>query len=210
MNLNVQDAYNQWAEQYDTNRNRTRDLEAVALREMLNGLPFSSCLEIGCGTGKNTAWLMTQAAQITAVDLSEEMLAKAKSKIQSDRVNFIQADILEPWYFAPEVVDLITFSLVLEHIEHLGPVLEKASACLKPGGYIYIGELHPFKQYGGTKARFETENGTQIVPCFNHHLSDFFGAATAVGLRVVEIREYFDDHDRTGLPRILAMLLRKG
>jgi SAM-dependent methyltransferase len=97
--MNTEQAYNQWAAQYDTNINRTRDLEAVVLRQSLKNIPFNSCLEIGCGTGKNTEWLVTKAQQITSADLSQEMLAKAKEKINSDKVNFIQADINEPWDF---------------------------------------------------------------------------------------------------------------
>lgn len=50
----VQQAYNSWAQQYDSNENKTRDLEARSLRETLAPLTFEHCLEIGCGTGKNT------------------------------------------------------------------------------------------------------------------------------------------------------------
>ena len=42
--MNVQDAYNIWADQYDTNNNKTRDLEAVALRETLTNIDFINCL----------------------------------------------------------------------------------------------------------------------------------------------------------------------
>lgn len=52
--MNVQQAYNIWADQYDTNQNKTRDLEGIALREILQDIHFENCLEIGCGTGKNT------------------------------------------------------------------------------------------------------------------------------------------------------------
>ena len=57
--MNIREAYNHWSAQYDTNMNPTRDLEGVALREMLADLSFKQVLEIGCGTGKNTAWLLT-------------------------------------------------------------------------------------------------------------------------------------------------------
>jgi ubiquinone/menaquinone biosynthesis C-methylase UbiE len=50
--MNIKEAYNHWAKQYDTNLNKTRDLEAVALRESLANISFQTCLEIGCGTGK--------------------------------------------------------------------------------------------------------------------------------------------------------------
>jgi ubiquinone/menaquinone biosynthesis C-methylase UbiE len=153
--MNVQEAYNNWAAQYDTNLNKTRDLEARSLREMLAGIAFDRCLEIGCGTGKNTVWLMEKASTVTAVDLSEEMLAKARAKISSPKVKFIQADITQPWQFAEGKYHLVTFSLVLEHIQNLDAVFEKVSGVLQSGGYVYIGELHPFKQYTGSKARFE-------------------------------------------------------
>ena len=52
--MSVEQAYNNWAEQYDSNENKTRDLEAKALREVLADMIFENCLEIGCGTGKNT------------------------------------------------------------------------------------------------------------------------------------------------------------
>lgn len=207
--MSIKEAYNIWSNQYDTNINKTRDLEARAIREILSVIPFVNCLEIGCGTGKNTEWLLTKAKKITAVDLSEEMLGKAKEKIKSDRVQFIQADINKNWAFTNENYDLITFSLVLEHIENLDEIFRKVSEILNPGGYIYLGELHPFKQYTGTKASFETDEGLQIVECFNHNLSDFTSAANKYGLKISEINEYFDDDDRTTIPRIITMLFRK-
>ncbi len=207
--MNTKQAYNSWASQYDSNRNKTRDLEAVALRQTVASVSFSHCLEIGCGTGKNTEWLLTQAKQITAVDLSEEMLAKAKAKIQNSQVQFIQADITEDWIFAVETYDLVTFSLVLEHIENLEPVFENVSSVLKKDGHVYIGELHPFKQYNGTKARFDTEEGRQVVPCFNHNISDFINAGKKFGLELICLTEYFDEDNRNDIPRILVLLMRK-
>jgi SAM-dependent methyltransferase len=221
--MNVEQAYTIWSEQYDSNANKTRDLEGVALRTTLEGLNLYSCLEIGCGTGKNTVWLVTQFKHVTAVDLTEKMLEIAKLKLNTDlsrenregprehqnKVTFVQADILEPWYFAQKQYDFVVFSLVLEHIEHLEPIFAKTVNALKQGGYVYIGELHPFKQYSGTKARFETEEGLQIVTCFNHHVSDFTQLAHQFGLDIVDVNEHFDEGDRTTLPRILTILLRK-
>jgi len=204
---NVSSAYNQWAEIYDSNKNRTRDLEAISLRTLLAGRQFRKCLEIGCGTGKNTEWLLTIAEQITAVDLSEGMLTKAKEKIQSPQVDFIQADITQDWQFTNGKYDLATFSLVLEHIENLDSIFAKLKAVMQPNGYVYVGELHPFKQYTGTKARFETAEGQQVVTCFNHHVGEFYAAAKAHGFELVELKEWFDE-DNQEIPRILSLLFR--
>jgi len=207
--MNTRQSYDNWANQYDTNNNKTRDLEATALRSSLSEIKFNSCLEIGCGKGKNTEWLVQKAQKVLAVDLSEKMLAKAKEKITSDRVEFKQANILEDWAFRTETFELITFSLVLEHIENLDLIFKQVSNALTEGGHVYIGELHPFKQYTGSKARFETEEGTHVVDCFNHHISDFIIAAKNCQLSLVFLDEYFDDNDRTTIPRILSIIFKK-
>lgn len=134
--MNIQQAYNLWALQYDTNHNKTRDLEAQALRNSLRDIPFNHVLEIGCGTGKNTSSLV-------------------------------------------------------------------------PGGFVYIGELHPFKQYTGSKARFDTDEGQQIVLCFNHNISEFIQSAKQNGLNVLDVNEYFDNDDQTTIPRILTIIFKK-
>jgi ubiquinone/menaquinone biosynthesis C-methylase UbiE len=207
--MDTRQAYNAWALQYDTNENKTRDLEAKALRATLANISFNSCLEIGCGTGKNTEWLITKAKHITAVDLSEGMLLKAKEKIASDNVNFLQADITRPWIFRKQSYDLVTFSLVLEHIQNLDPIFEEVAQSLHAGGHVYIGELHPFKQYIGSKARFDTENGQQVLECFNHNISDFIQTAKKHGLEIADVNEFFDDDNSSEIPRILTLLLKK-
>lgn len=206
--MDTKQAYNTWASQYDTNKNKTRDLEAQALREMLANHPFGSCLEIGCGTGKNTTWLMERCRRVTAVDFSGGMLARAKEKITSGEVEFMQGDITAPWTFRERRYDLVTFSLVLEHIHDLDHIFRETAGSLNEGGYVYIGELHPFKQYSGTKARFDTEDGRQVLECFTHHISDFVLTAKKYGLELRDMNEHFDEDDRTGIPRILALFLK--
>lgn len=207
--MNTQYAYDNWSTQYDSNINKTRDLEAVALREILAGISFNSCLEMGCGTGKNTSWLMTKAEIVTATDLSAEMLNKAKEKIEAANVNFVQADMLEDWHFIDRKYELVSFSLVLEHIENLEPVFANAFNALENHGYMYIGELHPFKQYTGSKARYTSSEGEQVLDCFNHPISDFVMAAKKNGFEIVDVHEYFDDGDRSTLPRIICLLFQK-
>ncbi len=208
--MNTQQAYNLWSSQYDTNKNKTRDLEAAALRQTLKDMQFRNCLEVGCGTGKNTVWLAEKAERVTAVDFSEKMLQKAAEKVPPGAtVLFKQADITRPWDFAGGNYDLVSFSLVLEHISDLGHVFNQAASVLEGGGCIYVGELHPFKQYEGTKARFDLEGERHIVECFDHHVSDFVHAAQKSGLNLQRLDEHFDNGERRGVPRILTLLFQK-
>ena len=207
--MNIQTAYNAWSETYDTVLNKTRDLEATAIRQLLADVPFAQVIELGCGTGKNTEWLAAKAAHVTAVDFSTDMLAKARAKIAAPHVRFQQADITQAWDFGAASADLITCSLLLEHIQDLDFVFRQARRVMRPGGWLYLGELHPFKQYQGSKARFETGNGVFELPCFTHHGSDFTAAAALSSFRCATVSEWFDDGDRATVPRILALLFQK-
>ena len=204
----VANAYNQWSHSYDEVENKTRDLDRKAVEHVLSRLNWNTVLELGCGTGKNTAWLAERAATVLAVDFSEGMLAIAAEKVIEPNVKFKQADITAPWNFAQSHFDLICCNLMLEHIENLEPVFANAAQFLADNGHFFISELHPFKQYAGSKARFEQGGETVVLDCYTHHISDYFKAAKAAGLIVEELEEWFDE-EAEGLPRLLTMLFRK-
>ncbi len=207
--MNVKEAYKFWSEQYDTNINKTRDLEAISLRDTLSTITFENCLEIGCGTGKNTQWLITKGQKILAVDISEEMLSVAKQKIKDEKVTFLNANVMASWDFTSKTFDLVVCSLVLEHIENLKPIFRNIAKHMAPNGVLYIGELHPSKQYTGSSAKFETSEGEQVVSAFTHHISDFTEAAIEQGLQLETIKEFFDENNRSNPPRILTLKFRK-
>jgi len=206
--MNNQQAYNVWADNYDTVNNKTRDLEATALRASVSVSEPLDILEIGCGTGKNTEWLLTKAKYLVAADFSAEMIVKAQEKITASNVEFKQFDLRNEWEFSKQQFDLITCSLVLEHIENIDFVFRQARKVLRKDGLFYIGELHPFKQYQGSKARFDTESGVFELECFVHHISEFFEAAQRNNFECVDLKEWFDDDDRTVIPRLLTMTFK--
>lgn len=208
--MSISKAYDSWAEQYDTNANKTRDLDQVATKKILSKYAFEKVLELGCGTGKNTVWLLEQGAKVTAVDFSEGMLAKAREKIQSSKVQFLQADITQDWPSEIPLVDLATCSLILEHISNLDFVFQQAYAKLQSGGHFFICELHPFKQYIGSKARYETEEGVHELEVFVHHISAFLQAAQNQGFVLVELEEWFDEEGQEPMPpRLLSLVFQK-
>jgi len=203
------EGYDEWSSTYDSVENKTRDLEAKALRALLEPLPFTSVLELGAGTGKNTEWLAGRTTQLTAVDFSAQMLQAAREKIGAAHVRFAVADITKTWDFFEGQADLVSCSLVLEHIDDIDFIFHQATGHLRPGGFFYIGELHPFRQYGGSKARFETSSGVFTLDCFTHHISDYMRAASENGLHCVRLSEWFDEEATGSAPRIIALLFQK-
>ena len=207
--MNIEKAYNIWADQYDTNSNKTRDLDTKSTIKTLNKFDFSKVIELGCGTGKNTTFLLKKADEIIGLDFSQEMLNKAKAKIKDERVEFRKADLTAEWNIENNYADLITCSLVLEHIEKLNFVFNQANKKLKNGGLFFISELHPFKQYSGSKARFDRENGTQELETYVHHFSEYLEVANENGFELLELKEWFDEENKSGIPRLIGITLRK-
>lgn len=206
--MNNQQAYNAWSKTYDAVENKTRDLEAKTLRESVSAVKFSDVLEIGCGTGKNTEWLLTKAEHLVSADFSAEMLSKAREKIKAENVEFRQFDLREDWNFDENSFDLIICSLALEHIEDIEFVFQQAKKVLRKDGLFYIGELHPFKQYQGSKAKFDTKSGVFELECFVHNISEFFAAAKNNNFVFIELKEWFDDDDKTKIPRLLTIIFK--
>jgi malonyl-CoA O-methyltransferase len=201
--------YDQWSATYDQVENPTRDLEKRACEKTLDSVNFDSVIELGSGTGKNTEWLASRAADVICVDLSAEMQSIAREKIHNDNVQFVLGDIRKDWSFIDRKADLVTCSLILEHVEHLDRVFREAFAHLNDGGHFYVCELHPFKQYSGSRARFEADRALHILDCYIHHVTDYTKAAVAAGFAVEQINEWFDDDNRENIPRLLSFLFAK-
>ena len=207
--MSIEKAYNSWAEQYDTNENRTRDLDIKSTVETLSKYNFKTVLELGCGTGKNTDWLLNKAERIIGLDFSQEMLDIAKEKIINDKVDFKRTDLTKDWEIENQFADLVTSSLTLEHIDDLNHIFNQANQKLTEGGIFFIRELHPFKQYTGSKARYETENGIEELKVYIHHISDYVDNAENNGFELLEIKEWFDEKSEKEIPRLISFVFRK-
>ncbi|MDQ3683800.1 MAG: class I SAM-dependent methyltransferase [Bacteroidota bacterium] len=205
--MQTKDAYNSWSKTYDTDKNKTRDLEGEAIRFVLRNIRVDRILEIGCGTGKNTVWLKDHCTYLNAIDFSTEMLEEAQRKIKNENIFFTEADITKPWNF--EKVNLITCSLVLEHIENIAFIFDQAIRTLNPNGQFYIGELHPYKQIQGSRAKFEQDGNLMQLDYFIHHVSDYFNTAYNAGFFCENLQEWFDAGEQNQAPRLISYLFRK-
>lgn len=207
--MSIEKAYNSWAGQYDTNENKTRDLDKKATIETLSKYKFKYVLELGCGTGKNTGWLLSKAEQVIGLDFSQEMLNIAKEKITDSRAEFKRADLNKEWEIENQFADLVTSSLTLEHIDDLNHIFNQANQKLMGNGIFFISELHPFKQYLGSKAKFETESGVEELKVFIHHISDYVDSAENNDFKLLEINEWFDENSEKEIPRLISFVFRK-
>ena len=207
--MKAQEAYNHWSATYDRDRNLTRDLDQTITRNILANLRCKSVLEIGCGTGKNTALLAEIGERVYAFDFSEAMIEKARQKLRTGNVSFVVADLRQRWPCKARAVDLIGCNLVLEHIRDLSIIFAEADRVLGEGGRFFISELHPFRQYQGTKANFQHDQQTTEIEAFVHHLSDFTAVAADAGLSLTKMNEWWHEEDHGKPPRLVSFMFEK-
>lgn len=100
--------------------------------------PRGRVLEIACGTGQWTTTLAKHASELTAIDSSPEMLAIASSRIQDDRVRFIQADIFG--WLPDGRYDVVFFSAWLSHVppQRFDRFWALAAECLDQTGRVFF------------------------------------------------------------------------
>lgn len=206
---NIKKAYDEWAEIYDTDNNRTRDLNAQTLREESLSLAGKRVLEIGCGTGLNTEYLVRHASVVTGMDISGNMLARARRRVGDQKARFVAGDITKPWSFENASFDVIVGNLVLEHIEVLSHVFREAYRVLDAGGKLYIAELHPYRQLRQSQARYiSKETGKEVlVDAFTHPVSEYVNDALEAGFNLRQMEER--KHGEDDIPRLLTLLFEK-
>ena len=207
--MSIQRAYTNWSPTYDQDRNLTRDLDEMVTKEELGKLRCEFILEIGCGTGKNTTLLAQIGQHVSAIDFSPGMIEKARQKLSLDNVTFTLSDITRPWPFRDQSFDLVVCNLVVEHISDLSFIFAQASRVLRDGGRFFISELHPFRQYQGTQARFQRDQETTLIPAFVHHISDFIDGGAANKLALARMKECWHPEDQNKPPRLVTFMFQK-
>jgi len=109
---------------------------------LLNYLPahMERVLDIGCGTGEFSRLLSKYAGEVIALDISEEMLAKARSMAsQLTNITYVKADFMS-YDIEPESYDSIVTIATAHHLP-LEEFFIKAAIVLKPGGSLIVLDL---------------------------------------------------------------------
>ena len=101
----------------------------------------AEAFEIGCGTGAFSRRLAERSTQVTAIDLSSEMIRVARSRsAQFANIDFQVADIMSCNLPAARF-DCIATIATLHHVPMREAII-KLKAALKPGGMLLILDLY--------------------------------------------------------------------
>jgi ubiquinone/menaquinone biosynthesis C-methylase UbiE len=97
----------------------------------------SRILDIGCGTGDDTKFLLRKGFKVTSIDSSKEMLSIAKKKIPNHK--FLLKDMRKISYPAESFQGIVSaFSLQHTTKKEAAGLVKKLGVFLKKGGVFYL------------------------------------------------------------------------
>jgi SAM-dependent methyltransferase len=97
-------------------------------------------LDAGCGNGRYTKFLFRRAdpdALVTAFDLSQRMLKRARRRLNRAEVSHVAADLTRLPY-GDGCFDAVVCGWVLEHLPDPRPGLSELARVLRPGGKLLL------------------------------------------------------------------------
>lgn len=135
---------------WDSPAGRQRVARRVAWLRATCGLkPGLRAMECGCGTGIFTRSLAQSGAEITAVDISVDLLERARTECKAPNVTFLHANLEVSDSLPREPFDAICGVSVLHHLD-MPTALPALRARLCTGGRFAFSEpnlLNPLNKY---------------------------------------------------------------
>jgi ubiquinone/menaquinone biosynthesis C-methylase UbiE len=178
--LDVTEGYSRWSTTYDKPGNPLVSVEQPAVWAVIDELPPGPALDAACGTGRHARHLVERGHEVTGIDASPEMLARAREAVPG--AIFEHGD-LGHLPLPSASVDLAVCGLALEHVEELTPPLTELGRVVRGGGRVIVSDIHPVLSAIGAAAFFTAADGTSAyVRGHPHSHGDYLDAIAAAGL----------------------------
>lgn len=197
-------------------------------RAELTDVAGKTLLHLQCHFGLDTLSWARAGAIVTGADLSDQSVALAQSLSAELNIpaTFVCADVLDlPNVLSGQFDIVFTSYGVLNWLSDLKRWATVVAHFLKPGGFFYMVEFHPFSRvfdsdspelkvanpyfFSAEPFRFEIQGSYAAEAAtpmhgynWNHSLSEIFNALINAGLRI----EFFNEFDFTLRERIAGMV----
>jgi len=111
------------------------DLHEIVTRFFIKG---GSSADIGCGSGREVAWLNANGYPAVGFDASDGLLTEARSRYPD--LNFAWAELPALRGIAANTYDNVLCETVIMHLDHIriAPSVRRMLDIVKPGGIFYL------------------------------------------------------------------------
>ena len=174
--------YDGIADWYDTEfQPAPLESETWALLTGLLGEGSGSLLDVGCGTGSYTAALAERGWEVTGLDVSEDMLRRARAK----GVRTVQADATA-LPFEDATFDAAVSVFTNTDVDDLAAVVRETVRVLRPGAPLVYLAVHPC--FVGPHSLYDVERGLpELHPGWYRRVGRYTeapGISRAAGVRI--------------------------
>lgn len=158
--LDPKAGFARYAAQYDELEKYWDSFEQNKLQPYIREAAGKKVLDAGAGTGRLSMKLAKEGAQVTALDISPDMLAQLKRK--NPTIEIVEGDV-EAMPFKDESFDMVFSSLTLVHLKKIESFLDECYRVLRDGGRAVIVNIHYRKPM-----TLRDAEGAYQIECYNH------------------------------------------
>lgn len=172
------------------------------LQKMLPDFRRKRVLDLGCGFGWHCFYAIDQGADSAlGIDISEKMIAGAKERNDSQRIEY-RSMAIEDYDFPAKAFDIVISSLTFHYLESFDDICSKVNRCLNDGGQFVFSVEHPVFTAQGREEWCYDEKGDILHWPVDHYFSQGQRVANFLGEDVVKyhrtLTTYMSDLMRNG------------
>lgn len=144
---NSKDYWNNKYWKENINNNKTdflKDNWMEKYKEIIVDRSLKKAIDLGCGIGQDTKWLLDNDFDVVSCDISDIALSKLKEMVPNSKT--MQIDVKKKLPFEHNSIDLINANLSLHYfnLEDTIKIFNEIYRVLRPGG-LFIGRMNSDK-----------------------------------------------------------------
>jgi ubiquinone/menaquinone biosynthesis C-methylase UbiE len=159
-----EDGYNLYSKFYDDNNFHLDSFEDGAFDMLYRGVKGKKVLELGAGTGRMTGELLRFGAEVSACDISENML-----KVLNRKYSTVPTEVcdIRKLPYKDGSFDIVYAMFVVVHLRELREMFDEAYRVLKEGGIFVLSNINQRKP-----PKLKIDNKEEIIIESYYHRPD--------------------------------------
>lgn len=164
------------------------------LKEMIPDLRNKNVLDLGCGFGWHCRYASEQqASAVIGVDISENMLQKAREMTDDSAISYIRMPI-EDIQFSNSQFDVVISSLAFHYLKSFEAISQKIYQWLKPGGTLIFSVEHPIFTSRNEQDWHYDDQGNRLHWAVDHYQSEGLRETTFLTENVIKYHRTFSTY----------------
>ena len=178
--------YDLAAKNYNKKEKYLNSFEQGKLFPLLGDIKGKKVLDAGAGTGRLTVELARLGAEVTVLDISEEMLKILQKK--NPKVKIVVGDV-ENMPFEKESFDLVVAAFVIVHLKNPIRVFDEVYRVLKDGGKFLVTNINQKEP-----PEVETSEGLVKIESYYHRPEKIKEILESLAFSAEEVFTYENDN----------------